>query len=68
VNEISQIIHNNSHLLELYLSDSTIQLISKRSRGTPRIANRLLKIVRDYKTIGKNVSDPVIMEEIFIDI
>jgi len=68
VDEISQIIHNNSELLELDLSESTIELISKRSRGTPRIANRLLKIVRDYKTIGKNVSDPKIMEEIFVDI
>lgn len=67
-NEIAIIINNNSEILDLWLSEWTIDIISKKSRGTPRIANRLLKIVRDYKTIGKNVSDPIIMEEIFQDI
>lgn len=66
--EIAIIINNNSDILDLWLSQSTIDIISRKSRGTPRIANRLLKIVRDYKTIGKNVSDPIIMEEIFQDI
>ncbi len=68
VSEIAKIIYNNSDILELGLSESTIDIISKKSRWTPRIANRLLKIVRDYKTIGKKVSDPIIMEEIFKDI
>jgi Holliday junction DNA helicase RuvB len=49
--EIAIIINNNSEILDLGLSQSTIDIISKKSRGTPRIANRLLKIVRDYKTI-----------------
>lgn len=66
--EIWEIIHNNSDILELWLSNETIDIISKKSRWTPRIANRLLKIVRDYKTIWKDVSDPIIMEEIFTDI
>ncbi|MDA7494872.1 Holliday junction branch migration DNA helicase RuvB, partial [Candidatus Gracilibacteria bacterium] len=66
--EIAIIINNNSDILDLGLSDSTIEIISKKSRGTPRIANRLLKIVRDYKTIGKDVSDPIVMEVIFKDI
>lgn len=66
--EIAIIINNNSDILDLWLSQSTIEIISKKSRGTPRIANRLLKIVRDYKTIWKNVSDPIVMEEIFNDI
>jgi Holliday junction DNA helicase RuvB len=67
-NEIGHIINNNSDILDLWLSDSTIEIISKKSRGTPRIANRLLKIVRDYKTIWKDVSDSQVMEEIFTDI
>lgn len=67
-NEIAKIISNNSHTLDLWLSESTIELISKKSRGTPRIANRLLKIVRDYKTIGKDVWLIEVMEEIFEDI
>ena len=67
-NEVAQIISNNSHTLDLGLSDETIEIISKKSRGTPRIANRLLKIVRDYKTIWKDVWNVEIMEEIFTDI
>lgn len=67
-NEIAKIISNNSHTLDLGLSESTIELISKKSRGTPRIANRLLKIVRDYKTIWKDVWLIEVMEEIFEDI
>lgn len=66
--EIAHIIWNNSDLLDLGLSKSTIEIISKKSRWTPRIANRLLKIVRDYKTIGKNVWEQSVMEEIFLDI
>jgi Holliday junction DNA helicase RuvB len=66
--DIAKIISNNSHTLDLGLSETTIELISKKSRGTPRIANRLLKIVRDYKTIGKDVSLKEVMEEIFHDI
>ena len=67
-NEIGHIIHNNSDILDLGLSEWTVEIISKKSRGTPRIANRLLKIVRDYKTIWKDVSDSSVMEEIFTDI
>ncbi len=66
--DIAKIISNNSHTLDLGLSETTIELISKKSRGTPRIANRLLKIVRDYKTIGKDVALLEVMEEIFQDI
>ncbi|QFR39766.1 Holliday junction branch migration DNA helicase RuvB [Candidatus Gracilibacteria bacterium 28_42_T64] len=66
--DISIIIHNNCKKLELNLTESTIEIVAKKSRGTPRIANRLLKIVRDYKTIGKEVSDTKVLEEIFHDI
>jgi len=66
--DISIIIHNNCKKLELNLTESTIEVVAKKSRGTPRIANRLLKIVRDYKTIWKEVSDKKILEEIFHEI
>ena len=66
--DISRIIHNNSNTLGLWLWENTIGIISKKSRGTPRIANRLLKIVRDYKTIWKEVSNILKLEEIFQDI
>ena len=66
--DISKIIHNNCTKLELNLTEDTIDIVAKKSRGTPRIANRLLKIVRDYKTIWKEVSDVTVLEEIFQDI
>jgi Holliday junction DNA helicase RuvB len=49
--DIAKILENNTSLLGLNLTKETIKHIAKRSRGTPRIANRLLKISRDYHTI-----------------
>ena len=68
VEDISKIIHNNASILDLWLTEKTIEVISKRSRWTPRIANRLLKIVRDYKTIGKDVGNLEILQGIFTSI
>lgn len=62
------IISNNTSKLDLVLADEILQNIARKSRGTPRIANRLLKIVRDYHTIWKNISDINILESIFNDI
>lgn len=45
-----------------------LQKLAGKSRGTPRIANRLLKILRDYHTIGKNISELKVLTEIFQDI
>lgn len=66
--EIWQIITKNSNLLSLDLWEETIKMIAKKSRGTPRIANRLLKIVRDYKTIWKEIWNINVLESIFTDI
>jgi len=68
IDEISCIVWNNCKLLELNLAKNTIESISKKSRWTPRIANRLLKIVRDYNTIWKDITNIKILEDIFIDI
>lgn len=66
--DLSLIIHNNSKKLELYLWENVLETISQKSRGTPRISNRLLKILRDYHTIWKNISDKKILDDIFTDI
>jgi len=66
--DIGLIIHNNTKKLDLDLNESTLENIAKKSRWTPRISNRLLKIVRDYHTIWKDVSDVKILEKIFTDI
>ncbi|MDD3793205.1 MAG: Holliday junction branch migration DNA helicase RuvB [Candidatus Gracilibacteria bacterium] len=66
--ELSKIIHKNSFKLDLKLSEYVLDSLSRKSRGTPRIANRLLKIIRDYHTIGKDLNDDKIIDEIFLDI
>lgn len=65
---ISEIITRNALLLSLELGGDTMYHIAEKSRGTPRIANRLLKIVRDYATIGHNVSDVGVLATVFTDI
>jgi Holliday junction DNA helicase RuvB len=52
----------------LDISEESLENIAKKSRGTPRIANRLLKIMRDYITIGKDISNVDNLKEIFDDI
>lgn len=48
IEDIKKIIHRNSKILNTILDDESSSEIAKRSRRTPRIANRLLKRVRDY--------------------
>ena len=66
--DISLIIHRNTSKLNIKLPESSLEVISKKSRWTPRIANRLLKIVRDYHTIWKDISNLAVLESIFSDI
>lgn len=46
--EIMQILERSQVILGLNLSSSVLMEIAKRTRGTPRIANRLLRRIRDY--------------------
>ncbi len=47
-NELISIIKNTSRILKLEIQEEAALEIAKRSRGTPRIANRLTRLVRDY--------------------
>jgi Holliday junction DNA helicase RuvB len=49
--ELSAIVHRSARLLEVKLAEEGAQEIARRSRGTPRIANRLLRRVRDYAQV-----------------
>jgi Holliday junction DNA helicase RuvB len=49
--ELTEILSRSAHLLKLVCEEGTLELIAARSRGTPRIANRLLKRVRDYAQV-----------------
>ena len=49
--ELKAILSRSADLLQLKSTDDALSLIAARSRGTPRIANRLLKRVRDYAQV-----------------
>ncbi|NMA95470.1 MAG: Holliday junction branch migration DNA helicase RuvB [Clostridiales bacterium] len=52
--ELRHIIDRSAKILEVELDDEGAIEIASRSRGTPRIANRLLKRVRDYAQVVEN--------------
>lgn len=54
VEELSQIIQRSAHYLNMQLDSEGATEIARRSRGTPRIANRLLRRVRDYAQVKAN--------------
>ncbi len=49
--QLGQIVRRSAALLEIEVEDAGARAIAQRSRGTPRIANRLLKRVRDYAEV-----------------
>jgi Holliday junction DNA helicase RuvB len=49
--ELAQIVRRSARLLEVSIEDGGAVAIAQRSRGTPRVANRLLKRVRDYAEV-----------------
>ena len=61
--ELTAILVRSAELLQLHCEDGTLELIADRSRGTPRVANRLLKRVRDYAQVkGSGLLSTAIVE------
>ncbi|HTY91072.1 MAG TPA: Holliday junction branch migration DNA helicase RuvB [Methanocella sp.] len=50
--DLKTIIDRSAKILDIDISDEGAMEIAKRSRGTPRIANRLLRRVRDFAAVG----------------
>jgi Holliday junction DNA helicase RuvB len=59
--ELAKIVHRSANLLEVKMQEAGAFEIARRSRGTPRIANRLLRRVRDYAQVK---ADGVVTSEI----
>ncbi len=59
--ELDRIVHRSGALLEVSLTDDGAAEIASRSRGTPRIANRLLRRVRDFAQVR---ADGVVTREL----
>jgi len=58
VEDLVQILRRSSGLLKIEATDPAITEIARRSRGTPRIANRLLRRVRDWAQVhGQGMAD-----------
>ncbi|HJV05333.1 MAG TPA: Holliday junction branch migration DNA helicase RuvB [Actinomycetota bacterium] len=49
--ELSRVVRRSAGILEVEVDDPGAEEIARRSRGTPRIANRLLRRVRDYAQV-----------------
>ncbi|MFC4111332.1 Holliday junction branch migration DNA helicase RuvB [Nonomuraea zeae] len=61
VGELEQVLYRSAKLLGVNLPDEGAHEIARRSRGTPRIANRLLRRVRDFADVR---ADGLINQEI----
>jgi len=59
--ELGRIVHRSADLLEVQITATGAFEVAKRSRGTPRIANRLLRRVRDYAQVK---ADGIVSSEV----
>ena len=59
--ELGRIVHRSAGLLEVEITETGALEVAKRSRGTPRIANRLLHRVRDYAQVK---ADGIVSSEV----
>jgi Holliday junction DNA helicase RuvB len=49
--ELEEVVRRSAKILGIEMADEACQEIARRSRGTPRVANRLLRRVRDYAQV-----------------
>ncbi|MGP1570485.1 MAG: Holliday junction branch migration DNA helicase RuvB [Eubacteriales bacterium] len=64
VDELTNILRRSAAILNIEASDEALVVMARRSRGTPRVANRMLKRVRDFSQVkGNGVIDMDITEE-----
>lgn len=62
--ELSRIIRRSAGLIDVKIDDEAVGLLAKCSRGTPRIANRLLRRFRDFAEVnGNGVITPEIVRK-----
>lgn len=52
--ELKQIIKRSANLMNVEIDDESMEELAMRSRGTPRIANRLLRRIRDFSQVKGN--------------
>jgi holliday junction DNA helicase RuvB len=62
--EIVKIIHRSAKILAVTVAEDAAELLAKCSRGTPRVANRLLRRMRDFAQV---VGEGIINEQVVSD-
>ena len=64
--ELEEIVNRSARILEITVDSGGAKEIARRSRGTPRIANRLLKRVRDFAQVKADgrITTPVAQESL----
>jgi Holliday junction DNA helicase RuvB len=60
--ELAEIVHRSARLLQITLDADAAVEIARRSRGTPRISNRLLRRARDFASVLSDGTIDVIIE------
>jgi Holliday junction DNA helicase RuvB len=70
--DIRSILHRSARILDIRLAEEACSMVALRSRGTPRVANRLLRRMRDFAQVwGDGLITPEIvlkgMESLSID-
>nr|WP_315024228.1 Holliday junction branch migration DNA helicase RuvB [uncultured Aminipila sp.] len=64
IDELKLIIKRSAGLLNIEVDDESLEAMARRSRGTPRVANRILKRVRDFSQVkGSGIIDLEITNE-----
>lgn len=64
IDELKLIIKRSANLLNIGVDEVSLEEMAKRSRGTPRVANRILKRVRDFSQVkGSGIIDLQITNE-----
>jgi holliday junction DNA helicase RuvB len=62
--DLARIVHRSARILDVAIDDPGAEAIAARSRGTPRVANRLLKRVRDFAEVrGQGDIDAAVAAE-----
>lgn len=64
--DLAEIVRRSFLLLGVEVASPAVyELVANKSRGTPRIVNRFVKILRDYQVVGHDIGDAVESARIF---
>jgi Holliday junction DNA helicase RuvB len=68
VEDITRVLQRSASRMGVKTEDRAVEAIARRSRGTPRVANRLLKRVRDYAQVRADgvLTEPVVRQALEI--